>query len=292
MKGSPRITGFHLYVEGLITDLRVQEIIRYLRKWVKGSHIDFRGNFFRYHLETLLEGERRRLVQQLAEELVFLRIRDATRKDSGDRRPMQGEVSYEKRRIEQGDFKSFGIPYDGFGLQRIFSSLISEDERDLSHCHIIFTNQLVGTWDEDDRRHHARVSVYGFPSVISTTGVVEAPAKPREFYLKRKLGVPLEVLKGEFRGGFIDHGDPRLTGVIKGYLMQAFFFHMTGNPFCDDPDCRLYNAHWQEDLIRAQLAGKYEFCRNHRRFLNCEARRSGISSSQDLPKKTFERRTL
>ena len=206
--------------------------------------------------------------QRLAEELVSLRIRDATRRDSQNRGRLEGEVSYERRRIDQEDFKPFGILYDGFGLQSIFSSLISQDERGLDHCHIIFTNQLLGTWDEDDHRFHARVSVYGFPSVISATGVVEAPAKPREFYLKRRLGVPLEVLKGEFRGRFIDHEDPRLTEVIKGYTMQAIFFHMTGDPFCDDPDCRLYNAHWQEELIRAQVGGKYDFCTNHRRFLS------------------------
>jgi hypothetical protein len=112
------------------------------------------------------------------------------------------------------------------------------------------------------------VSVYGFPSLISTTGVVEAPAKPREFYLKKRLGIPLEVLKSEFIGRFIDHGDPHLTDVMKGYVMQALFFHMTGDPFCDDPDCRLYNAHWQEELIRAQVDGRYEFCPNHLGILN------------------------
>ncbi len=267
MKGYPRISGLHLYGEGLIADLRVQEIIRYLRRWMKGSHIDFRGNFFRYHLSSLTEGERRKRTQQLAEGLALLRIRDATRRDFSDRGPLEGEVVYEKRRIESEDFKPFGILYDGFGLQGVLSSLICEDERGLSHCHIILTNQLLGTWDDDDRRYHARVSVYGFPSAISTTGVVEAPAKPREFYLKKRLGIPLEVLRDEFRGRFVDHGDPRLTEVMKGYVMQALFYHMTGNPFCDDPDCRLYNAHWQEELIRAQLDGKYEFCRDHRKSL-------------------------
>jgi hypothetical protein len=268
MKAGPLITGFHLYMEGLISGFGVQEIIRYLKRWMKGSNIDFRGNFFQYHLKCLPEEERPGGARRLAQELASLRIRDATRRDSENRRPMEGEVSYERRRIEQGDFKSYGILYDGFGLQRVFSNLIAEGERHLDHCHIIFTSQLLGTWDEDDQRYHARVSVYGFPSLISTTGVVEAPAKPREFYLKRRLGIPLEALKAEFRGRFIDHGDPWLTDVIKGYVMQALFFHMTGNPFCDDPNCRLYNAHWQEELIRSQLNGKYEFCANHQRFLN------------------------
>ncbi len=177
-------------------------------------------------------------------------------------------MTYEMRQIEREDFKSFGILYDGFGLHRIFSNLIPRDEQQLNHCHIVFTNQLLGTWDEDDHRYHARVSIYGFPSLISTTGVVEAPAKPREFYLKKRLGMPLEVLKSEFRERFIDYGDSRLTEVLKGYVMQALFFHLTGNPFCDDPDCRLYNAHWQEELIRAQLGKRYEFCPKHRGILD------------------------
>ena len=179
---------------------------------------------------------------------------------------MEGELAYENRRIEREDFKSFGILYDGFGLQGICSSLIQRNERGLNHCHIILTNQLLGTWDDDDHQYHARVSVYGFPSLISTAGVVEAPAKPREFYLKRRLGMSLEVLTGEFRGRFIDHGDPLLTEVIKGYVVQTLFYHMTGNPFCDDPDCRLFNAHWQEEVLETQLS-QPEFCERHEREL-------------------------
>jgi hypothetical protein len=235
---------------------------------MKGRKIDSRGNLFQYHLSSLPEEERPERVHRLAEELASLRIRDATRTDVGDPRPMEGEVAYERRRIEGEGFKSFGILYDGFRLQGVFSSLIPRDEQQLSHCHIIFTNQLLGTWDDDDHRYHTRVSIYGFPSLISTTGVVEAPAKPREFYLKKRLGIPVHELKNEFRGRFIDHGDPHLTEAVKGYVMQAFIFHMTGYPFCDDPDCRLYNAHWQEELIRAQVDGRYEFCPKHQEILN------------------------
>ncbi len=268
MKGNPRISHIHLYAEGLIPEPGVQEIIRYLKRWMKWRNVDFRGNLFRYHFSSLPKDKRPARVRRLAEELALLRIRDATRKDVVDQRPMEGEVAYERRRVEGEGFKSFGILYDGFGLQGVFSRLIQKDEQQLNHCHIIFTNQLLGTWDDGDHRYHARVSVYGFPSLISTTGVVEAPAKPREFYLKKRLGIPLHVLKNEFRGRFIDHGDPHLTEAVKGYVMQALFFHTMGNPFCDDPDCRLYNAHWQEDLIRAQLDGRYEFCPNHREILN------------------------
>ncbi|GAG94478.1 unnamed protein product, partial [marine sediment metagenome] len=167
----------------------------------------------------------------------------------------------------------FGILYDGFELLALLSRLIPEAELSLDHCHIIFTNQLLGTWSEDDHRYHARVSVYGFPSLISTTGVVEAPAKPRDFYLKQQLGISLPTLKEEFKGKFINYNDLRLTEVMKGYVMQALFFHLTGSPFCKNKNCRLYNAHWQEDLIQAQLTSKNDFCGEHEKILTHPASR-------------------
>ena len=52
--------------------------------------------------------------------------------------------------------------------------------------------------------------------------------------------------------------------------MQAVFYSLTGNPFCEDKGCRLYNAHWQEDAIFAQLESGYEFCKEHTKFLRKE----------------------
>lgn len=101
--------------------------------------------------------------------------------------------------------------------------------------------------------------MYGFPSLISTTGIVEAPAKPKEFYeLKQEyvalgLPVPIEELKKKFRGRFIDYDDERLTEIMKGYVMQALFYHIFGEPFCRERRCRLFNAHWQEEVLEAQL---------------------------------------
>lgn len=75
------------------------------------------------------------------------------------------------------------------------------------------------------------------------------------------------TLKPELRGRFIEHDDERLTEVMKGYVAQTLFYHLFGESFCEDGDCRLYNAHWQEEVIRAQLGGRYEFCPRHRRML-------------------------
>ncbi len=139
-------------------------------------------------------------------------------------------------------------------------------------CDIILTSRLFATPGEGNRPH-IRTSIYSFPSIISTSGIVEGPAKPREYYLYKQRYARLGIWDREahriaerFKGQFIDYGDPRLTEVIKGYVAQALFFFMTGNPFCMRKRCRLYNAHWQEDMIRAQM-GHGEFCSAHRRML-------------------------
>ena len=30
-------------------------------------------------------------------------------------------------------------------------------------------------------------------------------------------------------------------------------YHVTKEAFCEDPECRLFNAHWQAELLRAQV---------------------------------------
>ncbi|MBI3600867.1 MAG: hypothetical protein HY097_09560, partial [Nitrospinae bacterium] len=62
---------------------------------------------------------------------------------------------------------------------------------------------------------------------------------------------------------FIEYDDQRMTEVCKGYAAQALFYHIAGEPFCQDKGCRLFNAHWQEELIYSQLESPYEFCKIH-----------------------------
>ena len=50
--------------------------------------------------------------------------------------------------------------------------------------------------------------------------------------------------------------------IIEGYMLQAVFYYLTGDPFCENLDCRLNNAHWQKDLLYSQLKfGK--LCEKH-----------------------------
>ncbi len=154
--------------------------------------------------------------------------------------------------------------HDGFRLQRTLAQSISDRESHVDHVHLLFTHLMTCTFSEEDGRYHGRALICGTPSIVSVSGIVEAPAKPREFYYLQTLGFQdLSSLKKQFAAKFIDYNDGRMTEAAVGYAMQALFFFATdGDPFCDDRDCRLYNSHWQEDLIRTQVE-KPKFCRMH-----------------------------
>jgi hypothetical protein len=154
--------------------------------------------------------------------------------------------------------------HDGFVLQRTLAQFISDKESHTDHVHLVFTHLITCTFAEEDYRYHGRAVVCGTPSIVSIPGIVEAPAKPREFYYKQTLGFQgLSSLKAQFAGKFIDYDDARMTEAAIGYAIQALFYFATdGEPFCDDKDCRLFNSHWQEDLIRTQVE-KPGYCRMH-----------------------------
>jgi hypothetical protein len=164
------------------------------------------------------------------------------------------------------------ILLDGFELQRIYSDFISEDEMGLGHVHVIFKDSLISTYDEVTRRFHARTLICGTPSIISTTGIIEAPAKPKDYYFKMMLSDLLnlsnEEIKTEFKERFIDYGDPSVFCAALGFAVQAVFYFLTdGDPFCIENTCTLYNSHWQEEMIRAQVKTP-KFCEYHETLLS------------------------
>ncbi len=184
--------------------------------------------------------------------------------------PIPGEVAYEEGRILDRNISS-GILYDGFRLSEIFGTIPDIGGSSLETLHIILTDRLFGTFDRSDRRYHARVVIFGYPHVLSTTGVIEAPARPREFYLLRRQYrdtgmIPPAVLES-LREMYIDRGDPRMGEILGGYALQCLFYQATGEPFCEDRDCCLYNAHWQAEMIRAQTESAEKLCSRHQDML-------------------------
>ncbi len=247
---------FQIFLYSSSKLLSVSEIGRYLKEKLKKVNVEERVGFLNRYLKDSAE--------ELAKTLASIRVTDLM-KPFQYNEPLYGEIEYEKRALK-GAIAPGGILYDGFMLQSIFYELLPKEERNLKNLHIIFTDRLPATFDEDDLRYHARVNILGCPSIISVSGIVEAPAKPREYYIEKRIAGSEELLKLKYRESFIDYDDERLTEVAKGYAMQAIFYQIFGEAFCENKSCRLYNAHWQEELINAQLS-KPAFCEKHEKML-------------------------
>lgn len=255
-----------LYKTTVNENFNYTELEEYLTDQIQGLNVVIKEHIFSDH-------SKREEVGELAQKIARLKVKDLYDPDTTFE-PLHGELEFERKAILNPENNIPGILYDGFKLQSLLREFIPIDDLNLNNIHVIFTNRLIGTYDENDKRYHARVIICGFPSIISSSGVVEAPAKPREYYLiKQKLlslGQPEIIqaqLKEQFKGRFIDYDDPRIVEILKGYIMQALFYYLTGLPFCTDKDCRLFNAHWQEEMINAQLnSGK--LCRKHQIMLD------------------------
>ena len=169
-------------------------------------------------------------------------------------------------KVEDANDISEVYMYDGFELQKILRYL-NEDKEVL---HIIITNRLTCTFDENDNRYHARAAICANPAIISTTGIIEAPAKPREYYFEaialKSQGLGIESAKEQYKNRFLKYNDKRLTKVLEGYILQIIFYNITGESFCEDIQCRLNNSHWQKDLLFSQIEIS-KLCKKHREIL-------------------------
>jgi len=244
--------------------LKLEEMASFLKTMIPDIHVDIRKDFLLHWCEA--SGGEDSWKDRIAKNLACARVRTPSGHDETGK-SLPGEVAFEFRFITSGGRKPCGILYGGYRLIEIYAAVLPPQEVDPVHCHIALTNQLFGTRDKGDLRYHARVAVYGIPSIISTAGIVEGPARPREFYIGLGLGAGREDLEKQLESRFLEPGDSRIQEALKGYVMQALFYHMTGNPFCEDKACRLFNAHWQEDLIHAQIEPGAGLCEKHHRFL-------------------------
>ena len=183
------------------------------------------------------------------------------RKMSNDSSLMESTI-----KVEDAEEISQVFMYDGFELQRILRYL-NKDEQTL---HIVITNRLTCTFDDNDGRYHARAVICANPAIISTTGIIEAPAKPREYYFEvmalKAQGLGIESAKEKHKEQFLDYNDKRLTNIVEGYLLQVIFYNITGESFCEDIQCKLNNAHWQKDLLFSQIEIN-NLCKKHSEIL-------------------------
>ena len=206
--------------------------------------------------------------EKIFEKIASTRIFDL-KKPFQKHTPSQEAIVIEKENKDTSNQDEI-ILYDGFEFHKVVSEFISNEEDKIEILHVIFTNKLTCTFDESDFRYHARAIIGSNPTIISTTGMIEAPAKPKQYYLELMTNFSenkVEETKKKYKGEFLEYHDSRLAEVAEGYLLQAVMYYETGEAFCDNPECRLFNAHWQEDLFFSQLKNK-KFCEKHQEILN------------------------
>lgn len=252
-----------LYDDPWAESLAMPELLRYLGEHLPRLPREVQGEFFTHWLVQQDTPER---LQALARQLAAARVHQVDQPFTA-REPLFGEMAYEERRL-QGQTKASGVLYDGFEFAAICRTLLPPDETRADCLHIVFSNQLLGTFSEDDRRYHARTTIFGVPVILSMPGYVEAPARPPEFYVQRQLGAAPVAESSDELPPYLIADDPRLTEVVKSGVMQAIAFATTGHPFCDDPACRLFNAHRQKDLLRPLAETGPEFCPRHEEWLD------------------------
>jgi hypothetical protein len=252
-----KISKIFLYDEPSVPEIKIDKLAKFLND-VLQVQVEVRKNFFEHFTLD------KTIAYRLASSRIY-NIYTPFEKHI----PTEEEISFEETYANNQDPSNI-ILYDGFEIQKILQDSIPEKELEKDMFHLIITTRLGCTYDYEDYRYHGRAVICSNPSMISTTGIIEAPAKPREyyFYMQQKIaqGLNLNSLREQFKGRFLEYHDKNLSVVIRGYALQAIFYHITLEPFCHFKECILHNSHWQEDLIYSQIEiGK--LCEKHQKIL-------------------------
>ena len=253
-----KISRVFLYDEPSVPEIEINNLAKFIEETL-GVKVEVRKNFFEHFKSD----------KNTAYELASLRIFNPY-SCFEKHKPTEEEINFEEESFTNSSISNNIILYDGFELQDFLKKIIPQEELSSDKFHLVFTTRLTCTYDYEDYRYHGRAVICSNPSIISTTGIIEAPAKPRAYYLgmyqNMSQGLNLDALKEQFKGKFLEYHDKNLARVVRGYALQAIFYYLIGEPFCDSKDCVLNNAHWQEDLIHAQIElGK--LCIIHQKIL-------------------------
>jgi len=247
---------YRIFLYNEITDLDVELVKRYISQKCSFAEVKIRDSFFiHFHSDELVKS-----------------IASVWETDiPGDgtiNLPIGERLEYEENVYLNPESISLQVVYDGLQFMELMQAQIPQEEAMADTLHIFLTPRLMVTRGYMDKRHHARTILAGQPSIISSSGLVEAPARSVEYYIfqtgYKAMGkeIPDSVFKRKFQDQFLVHNDTRLIDVILGYVLQAVAYRFMGEGFCDDPCCRLFNAHRQEEMLRAQLESP-DLCTRH-----------------------------
>lgn len=258
MQHNQPLTTIYIYDEPDALGLDIADIGGFLAAQFPTVEILPRQDFFTHQMARFTDDQRSELEQEIARQLQHAQVTELP-DDGADDAP---------------DLTDLDLVFEASGYQAILRLLIDPEESDADHLHIVFTDNALGSWRDDDRAFRLHISSMGAPSIISTTGFVEALPRPREYHFKRTqfamLGVEedtLEDLTREFADRTFGYGDPRINEVCKGYALMACFYRAFGEEFCSDPSCRLHAATSQQEMIETQCGQNVGLCERHAAML-------------------------
>ncbi|OGM28380.1 hypothetical protein A2962_02735 [Candidatus Woesebacteria bacterium RIFCSPLOWO2_01_FULL_39_61] len=212
-----------------------------------------------------------------------------------------GEGPRGKLRLSNNEY------YDIGALGSLYTDLthtMFEPKEATKELYLIYTGRGIGGSSEDPSIPHARAGfAYGNVAVISTTGLVDAPAKPLEvleaYQAREALGhlmprgvervkrfsqtmqeekvPPHDAFYKVYEDKMLRDEDPRITEASKGITLQMILnsageqtrpvYQCTTSGYEVNPDvsCRMHDAHHQEEVITTQInrGEKPEFCDFH-----------------------------
>ncbi len=250
-----KISKIIIYKEPSVPKINLDKIKEFIFKEFR-IKIEIRDNIFN------------KLDKNTCEKIASTRIFNL-KKSFEKHNPTVNEILIELENKDMSNKEEMAL-YDGIELNEIIKELIPKEENNQNTLNIIFTNKLTCTFDQNDFKYHARTWIGSNPAIISTTGIIEAPAKPKQYYIDIITNISkesIEEIKKKYKGEFLEYNDPRLSDIVEGVLLQIIFYYETGDVFCEDNQCRLFNAHWQKDLFISQIENK-KICEKHEKVLS------------------------
>lgn len=242
--------------------LDVRVVGRHLAELLPQAQVETRTDFFTWHLGQFDLQQ----VEVLTDEVTArLEEREVHNLVAPGRRHELEPVTPESRDL--------GVVYVADQLQDVMRALLRREERGADFLHLAYITQCLGRWEAAEGYLHLQIIQHGEPTIISTTGFVEAPALPREYAFRRAqlLGFGMEEAAEElderFAGATLVHGDARIDRVAAGYALQALFRHVFGEQGCDTPTCPLHPVATHDELARAHLGEDSRLCDRHARML-------------------------
>lgn len=249
--------------------LNIGVVAQFLSEILPDTEIEARTDFFTCHLGKFELPQVELLTEEIAARLSEREVRNLV---APDRRDDLDCITPEDREL--------GVVYLAEPLQDVMRPLIPEDERGDECLHIVYLEHCLGQFDPGESYLRLQIVQHGQPTIISTTGFVEAPALPREYSFRRAqlLAFGMEDATEELDEAFADetfgHGDSRITHVATGFALKALFYRLFDERGCDDLTCPLHEAATHDELAQAHIGDESGLCDRHTRML-IDARADG-----------------